>query len=494
MGIERPTEDPTKKKVSTVETGNEAAHATKQEAAPKAPEISPDEAKRRENQRDTSRALYTISENLAVADKDSGVNWQERKQDWTKATVAAFKETKGSVRVEHENMLEPMAMLAISALTIEGPNTDTEVRHENALARKAFTALMDRYPSQLRQAELIKAKDTGDFRALIRQIGDRIAEPGSYQVYGESLQSMSNDSEYTPFQRLVYIDNLLADLALDMKGAAMDNAAASTNAYNEQRDAQHKAELAKILPHMKALMDLRAIMVKSQFSSDKSPGEVQAIAVARQRLEQADTDGPNEVKPGPDAAKKRGSPIGVEELAEMRARAEAIQAKSGSKETGSARVGGATEKRDIQIDPRIEKLITELESSADTEINKEERSEEVHDRSNGAFLEGWRSAFGDRWKEELRSVIDKIPSARNILSEERKLSGKDPLAEDVLLGLAAERVLASLPDDARKHLEEARMRERKRQMAKRGNGSSSVAVSSQILRRLYKTWVASESK
>lgn len=493
MGIEQPVENPTKKKIAGVETGSEVARASKQEAAPKAPEISPDEAKRRENQRDTSQALFAISEFLADADKDSGVNWQDRKQDWTIATTAAFKETKGSVRVEHENMLEPMAMLAGNALTIEEPNTDAEVQRENALARKAFIALTDRYPSQLRQAELMKAKDTGDFRALIRQIGDRIAELGSYRAFGENLQALSNDDEYTPFQRLVYIDNLLQDLAWDMKSAAMDNAAENMNAYNEQREAQHNAELTKILLHMKALMDLRGVIAKSQFSSDKSPGKVRAIAIARSKAEQAYAE-TNEVKPTPDTTKKKGSPISTQEQVEMRARAEAIQAKSDSKETGNARVGEATEKRDIQIDPRIEKLITELESFADTEVNKEEQSKEVHARSSGAFLEGWRSAFGDRWKEELRSVMDRFPSVRNALSEERKLSGKAPLAEDTLLGLTAERALASLPDEVRKHLEDARKRERARQMAKRGNGSSSVLVSSQILRRLYQTWKAGEGK
>ncbi len=330
-------EDPTKR--TEVEGG-----VQKPPDVVKSPEIPPAEAKLRQDRQEAKRALDSISD-LMRDPNGNDTAWNiKRNDEWGPQVHRALQEPKGSVTTEREEMVEPMSMLAWHALRRESPTmqgimareTDPETQKINSeskqqqeLARKALNALMERYPdgiggralmSEARQVEAI-----GTLGQKLTTIGEADKH---FADLGYRLDSLSRNDGIHPYRRLAEIDTLIEEVSGRMADGVHTAVESGEEAGNEQ---QYKKDGAEILPVLKSLLVLRKAMSKQTFGHEKSPNDVWALDEARWKAQEAAEGAKtteNIAAPQPTGERtKVKSTFNAADMAEMRARAEAINAR-----------------------------------------------------------------------------------------------------------------------------------------------------------------------
>lgn len=311
-------EDPTKKEVPAAEAGPSVKAVQK--------EASPAEVKLRQDRQDTSRALDSISELFRDTDPKHAAIWQAKRSDeWGPGVFKALQEPKGSVATEREDLVEPMAMLAMRTFRRTSPDTAKveksggsrdskyqalldEMKRGKDLSAKALVALTDRYPSRLNQGDLQR----GRFDTLMHTVGDNMASSELYADLGHRLVSMSEIKDLPPLRQLGEVDAILEDLADRLADTAMTDVTDASEGgykYDEQAQVKHRQQAAEILPQLKSLMDLRRAMSKAQFGHQKSADEVMAIEWSRAEAEETAKGGKtSEVPPVPTVAQKTEQP------------------------------------------------------------------------------------------------------------------------------------------------------------------------------------------
>ncbi|OGL99079.1 hypothetical protein A2501_02900 [Candidatus Uhrbacteria bacterium RIFOXYC12_FULL_57_11] len=334
------------------------------------------EAKIRQDRQDARKALDSIGD-LMRDQNGNDTAWNiKRNEEWGPQVHRALQEPKGSVTTEREEMVEPMSMLAWHALRRESPSmqeiiareTDPETQKINAeskqrqeLARKAIGALMERYPdgiggraltSKARQVEAI-----GTLGQKLTTIGEANQ---NFADLGYRLDSLSRNDGIHPYRRLAEIDTLIEEVCSRMADSVHTAVESGEEAGDEQR---YKKDGAEILPVLKSLLVLRKAMSKQTFGHEKSPNDVWALDEARWKTEEAatgatTTQDPAEPQPTGERTKVK-STFSAADMAEMRARAEAI----------NARVGKGTETKKSEQTPQTPERQTRTFDDVKRELN-----------------------------------------------------------------------------------------------------------------------------
>jgi hypothetical protein len=381
-----------------------------------------------ENRRDAFRALGAIKEGLQQDDETSNL-WSMKVQEWGPEVAKALQEPKGSVPEEREEMVEPLAALVAQVFYRTPPDVavlqersddpeDKRIEAEGKAAQEAaqrtLRMLLDRYPNKLSARDVAQGNDG----ALMRKIGEEMAESGLYGDIGEGLKMSSRTVDLEPINRLGEIDRLLEGLSERMMTVAIDDAQAvyegKIRTAGETQES-HYRQAVDILPHLKAMVDLREAVSRRIFGHIKSPNDVLTVLSARDGVGKA-----YGTEPQPSSAAER--------------------------EAGAER----------EMTEEEEKISGVMKSVAE-----EERKMPSRFRTIGTFgdavsrlappgenLEKWRAGLMVALLDDVDKLSDEIVGGRVELTEREKQSISDSREEmfrQVLIKeLAAERIFARL--------------------------------------------------
>ena len=152
-------EDPTKK------SETEASKQKVPEAV-RPPGPSPEHKRMRENQGAIGDATEMLYNTLSADTGDSSL-WQDRTDTWRKNLKRALGDSRGSVTVEREELVEPISVLAFRALRredLKDKASESEVvagRQGKEAAHKALRLMLDRYPDKFELTDFSKLNHYG---------------------------------------------------------------------------------------------------------------------------------------------------------------------------------------------------------------------------------------------------------------------------------------------------------------------------------------------
>jgi hypothetical protein len=312
---------------------NAHAQASHPEAGAPTPEIS--------EQLNAQRAVEAILDSMSASDTDHATLWNSKKGDWTQALSKALQE-QASLTSEHVDALEPALRLALMAtkrkspemakIELEAAENDPEYKTfldslqlTQEMSRRAFMSLGERYSVTSAAPRLSFRIEQKDFAGGMRDVGTQLCKFELSEDVGERLKSLAT-IPLSVERYIEEIDALVETLAETMAETvelgtvdAYHGHDANGSPFDEQRDTKYRAECARLLPQMKALMDLRDAMSLNTFGEKKSPDEILALCALVDE-EEARVQAPEQSTVDPHAAGR----VAPGAVAAARARFEAM--------------------------------------------------------------------------------------------------------------------------------------------------------------------------
>lgn len=216
-------------------------------------------------------------------DSDVGDAVREAGGEWRLNLRDALVDKPGSVKNEHPEVAEPLALLAERAFRSFGPRSfegspktdELEARRQRDAAARTVDILLDRYPNTLPPRDMQQK----NFGQVMEKLGQRMSDAGING--GGSLQSLSREKGLPPEIQIMDMDRLLANMAEQLASHVHANLEDGADAESRRLNAEG---IALVLPQMKALRDLRRAVSREAFHGDKTADEILAIVETKRKL------------------------------------------------------------------------------------------------------------------------------------------------------------------------------------------------------------------
>ncbi|KKR56022.1 MAG: hypothetical protein UT94_C0050G0001 [Candidatus Uhrbacteria bacterium GW2011_GWF2_40_263] len=258
--------------------------------------ISVDETKNREKDRDIVKQRGEVSkavdglflllrEELRFSQQNPTEirrifdEWSAKKDTWKQELFFALEESKGSVSMEKDELVVPILELARRSFRRQLPGEERwvdegeygkEVKKGDESARRTVEKLFDRYPSRLNVSDLMN----GRFDVLIRAVSHRLLDDKLFSSGLANILLVLPDSGASSLKQLINIDFTLVAYTDQMSDMLREEIGQN---YGDKAQKELREKIARTLPVLKSLKDLRDAMSKAQFGHVKSPDEILAI-------------------------------------------------------------------------------------------------------------------------------------------------------------------------------------------------------------------------
>jgi hypothetical protein len=227
-----------------------------------------------------------------------------RKDQWSKPLSDAFKDPKGSITEEREELLEPVSVLAGRAFNVfyssENMSSDllVDALRNREQSRAALRILFERYPgSDFSSPEKLK-KSVEDLIRDLKKIP-------TFADFGTHLASVL-DPNFTDITKIQLVDFILDGFSKRLYDENIWEGQEGTN----QKDRSQAA------PFLKKIDLLRANLCFRKFGTDITPEEIIAIRNAEIYAKEAATQATSEATVLPMSEKKE-STLSFEEVRQM---------------------------------------------------------------------------------------------------------------------------------------------------------------------------------
>lgn len=261
----------------------------------RSPEMSDTQIKIIENKRTADKALdllfdaYNGTAKERFASRDTSENplvSSGNVTGWGGEIKKALVERKGSRISNKENpdLVTPLVLLAEKAFRRNDPDAtpDADNKRLRETALKTVQALFERYPDRLDPNALKR----GQFDRLLETTGMGLERAGFREGYTSTLMSIGRDvGKEDPYRLILHLDGTIESITKKLAIDAYDDATVNV----DQKDAQvaRRSDVAKILPSLKELMQLREAMSRHLLGKDISPDDVLKIVSIKDALENA---------------------------------------------------------------------------------------------------------------------------------------------------------------------------------------------------------------